>query len=210
MHLGLLLAGSFLFAPHTTLPCANSAIAQTSPISGPKGIAAVLTISSEDDHDKNTHLCTAEYKLAITRDPQSAPTSADLLSSDGDWERGLSAQLNGFSEDGTKVFGTFSETGDTPMYQVFEYNIDDGSTRLFDLSKQVAQRSSKKCHPAIQVIGTAENDVIAIALVFPPHCPHTSRWLLTSEHARLRPIPRHASVRELYALKTNAASAQSK
>ena len=77
---------------------ANIATAQTEPLRGPGGVSAMLQVSSADDHESNTHLCSAEYRLVLTAAHGGAPVVIDLLTSPSDWGRSLSLHLDGFSE----------------------------------------------------------------------------------------------------------------
>src|SRR5690348_17167418 len=108
MLLGIVFAGWFALAQQASLTCSNIATAQTKPVRGPGATVAVLKVSTEDDHSKDSHLCMADYKLLITRSSDQ-PQSVDLLSSDDEWGRSLSIQLSGFSNDGKRILGMFSE-----------------------------------------------------------------------------------------------------
>src|SRR5579864_2381819 len=135
MLLEIVFAGWFALAQKASLTCSNIATAQTKPVSGPGATVAVLKVSTEDDHSKDSHLCMADYQLVITQSSADKPTTVDLLSSDDEWGRSLSIQLSGFSHDGTRILGMFSEGSATPVQQVFDYSTDDGNVRSFDLRK---------------------------------------------------------------------------
>jgi hypothetical protein len=196
--LGILVAGWFALAQQASLTCSNIATAQTQPVRGPAGIVAVLKVSTEDDHSKDSHSCMADYQLVITRDAASKPEPAELLLSDSEWGRSLSLQLSGFSHDGKRILGTVAEGGATPMRQVFDYSTDDGLVRSFDLPKLAGHMTTAKCLINTQVIGTSENAAIVIQLRSGKYCAHTSRWLLNSAKGPLRRVPKKAMVLELY------------
>src|SRR5579864_2361764 len=130
MLLGIVVAGWLELVQQASLTCSNVATAQTQSVRGPAGTIAVLKVSTEDDHGKNSHLCMADYQLLITRNSDQ-PQSVDLLSSDDEWGRSLCIQLSGFSHDGKRILGMFSEGSSNPIQQVFEYNTDDGLVRSF-------------------------------------------------------------------------------
>lgn len=157
----------------------------------------MLKVSSEDDHAKDTHLCMANYRLLIAQH-SGEPKDVDLLSSDNDWGRKISIQLSGFSQDGTKIFGTFSEAGAAPVQQVFEYNTTDGNVRLFDLPQLAAHSAPAKCIALTQIIGTTESGAIVLQLRSGKYCANTRRWLLNSVKGPLRPAPKHVRIQELY------------
>jgi len=198
MLLGLVFAGWFTIAQKAALTCSNVATAQTKPVSGPGAAVAVLKVSTQDDHSKDSHFCMADYQLVITQSSADKPTTVDLLSSDDEWGRSLAIQLSGFSHDGKKILGMFSEGSANPVQQVFDYNTDDGLVRSFDLPKLAGHLTTKKCLMNTQIIGTSENDAIVIELRSGKYCARTSRWLLNSAKGPLRRVPKKASVWELY------------
>ncbi len=193
----LLAVGLVAFVQPVSVTCGSSAVTQSQSVRGPDASTAVLKVSTEDDHAKDTHLCMADYKLEITHDSDK-PRAADLLSSDNDWGRKISIQLGGFSHDGKQVIGMFSEGGSAPIKQVFEYNTDDDSTRLFDLQKFAAGLKPEKCLVNAQILGTLESGAIVIELRSGKNCVRSSQWTLNSTNGPLRRLPRHAAVQELY------------
>ena len=114
MMLPTLVAAFLLPAQVISMPCGNIAATQTQPVRGRDGMVAVLKVSSEDDHSKNSHDCQAEYQLLMMPGPGGAPVAVDLLTSDAAWNRNLSLRLNGFSQNGARVFGVISEDGKFP------------------------------------------------------------------------------------------------
>jgi hypothetical protein len=198
MLLGIVAAGWFAVVQQASLTCSNIATAQTQPVRGPAGTVAVLKVSTEDDHSKDSHSCMADYQLVITRDSTSKPELAELFLSDSDWGRSLSLQLSGFSHDGKRILGIVAEGGATPMQQVFDYSTDDGLVRSFDLPKLAGHLTTKKCLMNTQIIDTSENGAIVIQLRSGKYCAHTSRWLLNSQKGPLRRVPKKALVVELY------------
>jgi hypothetical protein len=141
----------------------------------------------------------ADYKLEITRNSDK-PHEADLLSSDNDWGRKISLQLGGFSHDGKQVIGMFSEGGSAPVKQVFEYNTDDDSTRLFDLRKLAAGLKPEKCLVNAQIMGTLESGAIVIGLRSGKDCMRSSQWSLNSVNGPMHHLPKHAAVLQLYSV----------
>jgi hypothetical protein len=196
MLLEILTAAVVTFTQPVSLTCGSSAVAQTQAVRGPNAMSAVLKASTEDDHAKDTHLCMADYKLEMTRNPDQ-PQTVDLLLSDNDWERKISIQLSGFSQDGKRVLGMFSEGGTAPLQQVFDYSTDDGSVRLFDLRKLAAHMTAK-CLVNAQIVGTTDGGAIVVDLRSGKDCVHSSRWLLNSVNGPLQHLSKPNSVRELY------------
>jgi hypothetical protein len=197
MLLGIVVAGWLALVQQASLTCSNVATAQTQSVRGPAGTIAVLKVSTEDDHGKNSHLCMADYQLLITRNSDQ-PQSVDLLSSDDEWGRSLSIQLSGFSHDGKRILGMFSEGSSNPIQQVFDYSSDDGTVQLFDLRKLAAHAAPSKCLSHAQIVGTVESGGIVIQLKSGKYCENSSRWVLNSARGPLRHLSKHASVQDLY------------
>jgi hypothetical protein len=139
----------------------------------------------------------ADYKLEIMH-ASDQPHAAELLSSDNDWGRKISIQLGGFSQDGKKIVGMFSEDGSSPTQQVFEYNTDDESIRLFDLRRLAANLKPERCLINAQLVGTLESGAIVIQLRSGKNCVRSGEWMLNSVNGPLQHLPRHASVQALY------------
>lgn len=150
---------------------------------------AVLKVSVEDDHGKNTHFCVADYELVITRASEGEPVVQTLLSSDAEWSRSISVRLNGFSRDGKDVFGVLSEGGDGHWEKLFDYSTTDGKVRLFDVEKQLNGAAPANCHAGADVVGTTEGDAIVVELSSPDHCAPNIRWLLNANSGRFQRPP---------------------
>jgi hypothetical protein len=184
MLLPILLAASFLplLPQQASMQCvdvgAEIANSQTQPASGPRGTIAVLKVSTADDHDKNTHLCRAEYELLIT--PAGAATArvVELLATDGDWERTISLRLNGFALDGSQVFGVLTEGGKYPSTTLFNYDTVGGKVQLIDLKKQFAQIVTARCNTTFDIVGPTETTAIVIKLNSAKPCASDGLWVL--------------------------------
>ena len=194
----LLAVGLIAFVQPTSVTCGSSALAQTQLVNGPDGSSAVLKVSTEDDHAKDTHLCMADYKLEVTH-KSDQPRAADLLSSDNDWGRKISIQLGGFTSDGKRILGIFSEGGASPIQQLFEYSTDDESIRLFDLRKLAASLKPGKCLINAHIMGTVKSGAIALQMRSGKNCVQTSEWLLNSVNGPMQRLHKHAAVEALYA-----------
>ena len=189
MPVAILLVASLAALQPALTTCQNAATVNTQTVAGPSA-TAVLKATAEDDHAKATHLCMADYELLITRSDGTQPPPVEVLSSDNDWGRNISIQLSGFSHDGKRILGIVREGGNTPMLQVFDYNIDDGTVRLFDLIKLVARRAPTQCLASAEILGTTDSGAIVSHLSTGKHCTHSSRWLLNSVYGPIRPNKR--------------------
>jgi len=202
--LSILVAAFLLPAQVASMPCANIATTQTKPVRGRDGVAAVLKVSSEDDHNKNSHDCQAVYQLLTMPGPAGTPLVVELLTSDGDWSRSLFLHLNGFSLNGSRVFGSFSETGKFPSAYLFDYDTTDGKVRLIDLKKRLGHMAAPKCGSSFDVIGTTAAGAIVLELNS-TQCPASNgRWLLSPTASNVRRLPQDASFLGLYEFKDGA------
>src|ERR1700676_680398 len=85
---------------------ATTAATETQAVRGPSGTAAVLKVSTSDDHSKNSHQCSANYQLLITPAAGGCPVAVDVLTADDAYGRTLSLHLDGFTRDGKRVLGS--------------------------------------------------------------------------------------------------------
>jgi hypothetical protein len=204
----ILLAASLLPVQQASMQCTDAgatiASVQTQPLRGPDGTFAILMVSSADDHNKDSHQCSADYQLLLLRSPTDTPSAADLLSSDAEYGRNLSLRLNGFSQDGKRLYGILSEDGNAPSTTLFEYEIASSKLQLFDLNEQFARIVDRNCTTTFDVIGNTEKGAIVLELNSANACAPTSRWILTSANSRVQPVPHAASIQPLYEPKVSA------
>src|SRR5208282_4283845 len=164
----ILLAASLLPVQQASMQCtdagATAASVQTQPLRGPDGTFAILTVSSADDHNKDSHQCSADYQLLLLRSPTDATSAADLLSSDAEYGRNLSLRLSGFSQDGKRIYGILSEDGNAPSTTLFEYDVAKSTLQLFDLNEQFARIFDRRCTATFDVVGNAEKGSIVLEL----------------------------------------------
>jgi hypothetical protein len=203
MLLPVLVAAFLLPAEVASMPCANLAATQTQPVRGRDGMAALLKVSSADDHSKNSHDCEAQYQLVIT--PTTGPAVVvALLTSDAGWDRSLSLRLNGFSHDGQRVFGVLSEDGKFSSTTLFDYNTADGTVRLIDLKERFAHIVAAKCVATSNIIGSTTTSAIVLELHPAEPCATGGRWLLNPAGSPVQRLPQHVSFLNLYEFKDDA------
>jgi hypothetical protein len=208
MLFSILLAVSLLPAQQASVHCvdtgAETAASQTQPLRGPGGVSAALKVSTADDHNKNSHDCNAEYQLLIIPAGAGAPAVVDLLTSDGEYDRIISLRLDGFSQDGKRVFGVLSEVGKYPATTLFAYSTADGQVQLMDLRKPFAHLMAAKCRTTFDVIGTTAAGTIALELSSTEKCSPNTRWVVNPAGGSPQPIPQAASILDLYKSKEGA------
>ena len=200
MLLPILLAASLLSGPLASMNCTDTgttiASAQTQTVRGPGGEAAVLKLFAADDHSKNSHDCNAQYQLLFTPAGANAPVVVDLLASDADYGRSLSLRLDGFSQDGKRIFGVLSEGGTHPFTTLYTYDTPDGKVQLIDLTKQFI--GAAECKTTFEVIGTSEDGAIYLELNSANVCVAKRRYLLDSSGRKVQPFLQGAPILGLY------------
>jgi len=202
MLLPILLAALLLPSQQASMQCvdrgSDTASTQTQPVRGPGGVVAVLKVSSADDHSKNSHLCNADYVLLITPADASAARTVDFLSSDGDWGRTLSLRLDGFAQNGKRVFGVLTESGKYPSAMLFDYGTADDKAQLIDLKKRFAHVATARCDTTFGIVGTTESGAIVVELNSAKPCGANGRWLLSPTGSSVQRLPQSASVQSLF------------
>src|SRR5580700_1942992 len=208
MLLSILLAVSLLPRQQASVHCvdtgAETTASQTQPLRGPGGVTAVLKVSTADDHSKNSHDCNAEYQLLIIPAGSGAPIVVNLLTSDAEYDRIISLRLDGFSQDGKRLFGVISEVGKFPATTLFAYSTADGQVQLMDLRKPFARMMAAKCSATFDVIGTTTAGTIALELSSTEKCSPNTRWVVNPAGGSPQPIPQAASILDLYKSKEGA------
>jgi hypothetical protein len=202
----ILLAASLLTSQQASTQCvdtgANIAATQTQPVHGPSGAAAVLKVSTSDDYGKDSHLCNAEYQLLFTPAGGRAPVVVDLLTADDDYGRSLSLRLDGFSRDGKRILGIFSESSKRTATFLFEYDTANGNVQLVDLSKQFAHIVAASCSETFDVIGTSETGAIILELNSVKPCAANGRWMFDRASSKPLRLPPGTSILGLYEFKS--------
>ena len=200
MLLPILFAALILAAQQASMHCvdtgAETATAQTQPLPGPGGASAVLKVSTADDHSKNSHECNAEYQLLITPAGGRKAIVVDLNASDAEYDRIISLRLDGFSQDGKRIFGILSEAGKYPLVTLFAYNTIDGQVQLVDLKKQFIR--AVECQTTFDVVGTTEAGSIAVELNSSNGCVPKRRYLLNPTKGRVQRLQQGVPIQSLY------------
>jgi hypothetical protein len=202
----LLLAASLLTSQHASTECvdngADHAATETQAARGPSGASAVLKVSTEDDHSKNSHTCNAEYQLIVTPASGGAPVVVDLLTADDDYGRTLSLRLDGFSRDGKRILGIFSESSRRTTTFLFDYDMTNGNVQLVDLKMRFAGMMPSSCSSSFGVTGTTEAGAIILELNSDKPCGAVRRWMLDRATGKPQRIAQSVTVVGLYEFKS--------
>lgn len=183
-----------------TLKCANPGAAQTGSVTGPRGVTAVLRVETEDDHSKEAHDCMADYELEIANGGDGR--TADILSSDAEYGRRITANVYGFSQDGKRVIGIMSEGGKDATTALFDYHIDGGEARLVDLGKMFLPTVTEKCSEGFDAVGTTADGVIVVELAASKDCGAGGRWAVDTDGSEPKKISGRTKVFPFYGAKT--------
>lgn len=183
----------------TTLECTNPGAAQTDSVMGPRGATAVLRVETEDDHSKESYDCMADYELEIANGGDGR--TADMLSSDAEYGRRITAHLYGFSQDGKRVIGIMSEGGKDATTALFDYHVDGGEARLVDLGKMFLPAVTEKCSEGFDAIGTTADGVVVVELAASKDCGAGGRWAVDSDGSAPKKISAHSKIIPFYGAK---------
>ena len=153
--------------------------AQSAPLRSSAGFTAMLKMHSEDDHDKNTHLCEADYSLQISRPDGSANPPFDFYGSDDDWERPIAFRIDGFSRDGHHVFVVILEGAYPGSIETMDYDMSSGSrSRDVYLDRHFTRRLSRACAATLHIAGTSPKGLMVLGSSAKNGCPLAELWQL--------------------------------
>ncbi|HEX5230523.1 MAG TPA: hypothetical protein VFW44_22585 [Bryobacteraceae bacterium] len=194
----LLLIATAAYAQQTSTPCSNTALAQTETVHGPLGASTALKVTSADDASKNTHDCMADYVLVVHGAKTGEPELVKLLSSDGNWGRRLVLHIDGFTKDGSRIFGILAEDGRFAFTTLFEYRTKTGKVRLTDLRRASTALAAAKCGAGLAVAGTTKGGAIVLRPDTTDPCADSYRWRLNPSTGDIRQLPDPGSIIGLY------------
>ncbi len=196
-------------ALEASIHCGNIATwrgAQTSVARGPAGSSAVLKVYSENENDHGS--CGAEYELLVLPANGGTPGASQLMSSVADWGRTLSVHLDGFSQDGKRVFGILSEGGKYSFTKLFDEDIASGTVPRFpttgvalkfvELTKYLTRLRAIKCGATFAVAGTTETGAIVIEPNTTNNCRSNYHWLLDPKTGHPQLLPQGKPIVGLY------------
>lgn len=174
---------SFQPGPMPSIVCQNNQTVQTAPLRSAAGFTAVLSMHSEDDHGKNTHLCETDYSLEIFDPDGSSLPSAEILRSDDSWGRPLLFRIDGFSPDGNRAF-LFIYEGQrkTGLIDAAKYNISSGNQQgvFFKPPRDL----SPACVATLHIFGTTRSGLMVLATSIAGGCAQEKKWQLNPNKRR--------------------------
>ena len=180
-----------------SMACEERAAQKTKSIIGPTGVSASVIIESHDDYNKDSHDCQSGYIVEVSLEPKLKGLPDGFFSSDGAWERRLSAKVVGFSADGKWLIGFLSEGGEYSFRKVFSYNVITGSHFEANvMPKRDRSRSAKACSPMTAVGVTANGmPVLSADTAGKGGC---NKWVADPITGSIRPLSRGEDVSGLY------------
>lgn len=153
--------------------------AQTAPVRSSAGFTAVLKMHGDDDHGLNSHLCAADYTLQIIRPDGSSLPAFKMGFWDGDWDRPLVFRIEGFSQDGNRVFVFISEGPHPEDLEAAEYNMSAGSeVKHIFLDRHFTRRLSRECAATLHIVGTSPAGLIVLGSDAKDGCSRAQLWQL--------------------------------
>jgi hypothetical protein len=159
-----------------------------SPVFGRDSMIAFLRIYSEDDHSKNSHKCQAEFELIVLPSGNKSAIVVPLLMSIGEWDRRLSVHLDGFSQDGKRILGTFYEGGKDPFQTLFDFDTVTGKFSLRDLKKARTNLKDAKCGSSFAAAGITPKGAVVIEPRTSDPCREKNRWIIDPANPTLQPL----------------------
>jgi len=179
------------------MTCASSSV-QTQEVTGPGGVTVVMKVSGTDDYSKNTHDCMAKFQLLMQAVSNGPVKTVDVMASDGPWGRKLGIRLDGFSGDGKRILGIYSEHGRSPETMLFDYDVASGKVTLVSLAKDVSRLNGIKCGTGFAVAGTTEMGAVVIEPDSTDKCQSNFHWVVTSAAGALKLLPKGKEITGLY------------
>jgi hypothetical protein len=139
----------------------------------------MLKMHSEDDHDKNIHLCETDYSLQSTRPDGSVIPPFNSFSGDGDWDRPTTFRIDGFSKDGHEVFAFISEYAYPGSIYTMDYDMSSGSrSREVSLDQHFTRRLSRACAATLHIAGISPKGLMVLGSSAKGGCPRAELWQL--------------------------------
>jgi hypothetical protein len=151
------------------------------------GHEVVLTMHSEDDHSKDTHLCETTYLLHVVHPDGSrsaVPGDSGFLgfwTNDDDWNRPVVFHVDGFSGDGTHVFALISEGGRHPGIDAFDFDMKTGALPKFEgADGHFLHALGAACASTLRVAGLSHTGHIVLETTERDGCARAERWELSA------------------------------
>jgi hypothetical protein len=143
---------------------------------------------SDDDHEKNTHLCETGYTLQISRPDGSVQSPADIYGGDDAWGRPISFRIDGFSHDGNRVFLFISEGyRQDAQIDAVEYDMRSGTSK--DVFFKQPRHLDPVCAATLHILGTSPTGLMVIATSARAGCTREEKWQLNPQNENGRTLP---------------------
>ena len=180
----LLLLGLGLSPQKISVRCGDVSEKQTAASRSVDGVRVSLRFHGEDDHGKNTHLCQSEYELQVVRPDGSTSETGWNDRNDGEWNRAIAFELEGFASDGRRVIGVISEGGRYPVFQVLIYDLQTQKHDVFLLDSGFLRIFGKRRTQAVHVEGMTRKGEVVLGTSFARHCDRCQMWGLTARKTK--------------------------
>jgi hypothetical protein len=178
--LGLLLLVSSKQSTAAAVTTCGIRDAETANFRSSAGFTAVLKMHGDDDHRKNTHLCEAEYSLQITTPEKGLRQPFSWTISDGDWDRPIALQVEGFSRDGRHVFLLISDDKYPGEVEAWNYDmLTDSLSSDVSLDSHFTRRLSRACATTLHIVGISPAGLMVLGTRMKDSCDRTRLWQLS-------------------------------
>ncbi len=180
----LLLALLLHPVPQQAVVCENNLDSQTEPLRSAAGFTVILRMHSEDDHNKDTHLCESDYSFSGTgpdgKPIGPGPTQWGFSSIDGAWGRSIVFGIEGFTSDGKSVVVIISEGGDYPTFEIDVYDLrKSGSVNTWDIPHSFIRQLGAGCAATLHLSGTVYGDSLVLATAASSGCTKARSWRIS-------------------------------
>jgi hypothetical protein len=153
--------------------------AQTAPLHSSAGFIAMLTMHSGDDHNKNSHLCEADYSLQISGPHGSVNPPFNFFGGDADWDRPIAFRIDGFSRDGHHVFVVIVDGAYPGSIYTMDYDMSSGFiSREVSLDRHFTSRLSSACAATLHIVGSSPKGLMVLGSSAKDGCLRAELWQL--------------------------------
>ena len=161
---------------------------KTEPIRSSAGFTASLNMRSEDDHGKNSHQCESQYSLHIVHpdgtriDGPPAFGAFGFSSSIAEWDRSITFRVEGFSQDGKRVFIFIEEGGQYPFIETREFDMVTGSSlRNEGVDLSLFNKLDRACAATLHIAGTTAAGHVVLQTTSSNECTRVESWQLHAD-----------------------------
>lgn len=158
----------------------------TAKTKGPASVIATLLVQTGDDSGHESHMCVICISIGSPGVPKDGECNVSY--SDGEWDRPLSARIDGYSQDGKHILGLSSEGGKGPATEVFDFDTQPAPdpTDEADIAPYLKRLRHAKCGISIDIAGTRKDGLVVLEPTTTDPCQSKYRSILNVKTAKLK------------------------